>query len=125
MNSSVLGGRLVAIKVLANLAENVEVVEEEYRIFKDLSRHDNFPNFYGAFLNKYDKEDKDELWLVMEVIKNFSFSTLLFVPEKVIRLFLLIVLCAVLRRRFCGRLALQHGPKESKTNRAAHRLHPP
>lgn len=39
----------------------------QYRIFKDLSRHDNFPHFYGAFLNKFDKEENDELWLVMEV----------------------------------------------------------
>lgn len=68
-----LGGRLVAIKVLTDLAENIQVIEEEYRIFKDLSRHDNFPTFYGAFLNKYDKEHKDELWLVMEVgISSYS-----------------------------------------------------
>lgn len=59
--------RLVAIKILGNLSENYEVIEEEYRIFKDLSRHDNFPHFYGAYLNKFDKEIKDEIWLVMEV----------------------------------------------------------
>ena len=57
----------MAIKVLSKLAENIEVVEEEYRIFKDLSRHDTFPEFYGAFLNKHDKSDKDEVWLVLEV----------------------------------------------------------
>lgn len=53
--------------MLGNLAQNIEVIEEEYRIFKDLSRHDTFPEFYGGFLNKFDKEEKDELWLVLEV----------------------------------------------------------
>ena len=57
----------MAIKVLSKLSENIELIEEEYRIFKDLSRHDNFPEFYGAFLNKSKKDEDDELWLVLEV----------------------------------------------------------
>lgn len=69
----------MAIKVLGNLAENYEVIEEEYRIFKDLSRHDNFPHFYGAFLNKFDKEVKDEIWLVMEVLSLCIFFSFLLV----------------------------------------------
>jgi hypothetical protein len=76
-----LGDRLVAIKVLKNLIDNVEYIEEEYRIFKNLSRHDNFPTFYGGFLNKFDKADKDELWLVMEV----GFS--LFIPLDLILIY--------------------------------------
>lgn len=72
VNYSHSEGRKVAIKILCNLEENIAVIEEEYRIFKDLSRHDNFPTFYGAFLNKYDKEENDELWLVMEVSKFFG-----------------------------------------------------
>jgi len=62
-----LGGQKVAIKIFSNLDENLDIIEEEFRIFKDLSRHDNFPTFYGAFFNKYDKDFKNELWLVMEV----------------------------------------------------------
>jgi len=82
----------VAIKVLSKLAENIEVVEEEYRIFKDLSRHDTFPEFYGAFLNKHDKSDKDEVWLVLEYCAGGSLADLVvsmaknkeFLPEPVI-----------------------------------------
>lgn len=68
------GNKPVAIKVLGNLSENIEVIEEEYRIFKDLSRHDTFPEFYGAFLNKGKKEELDELWLVLEVRPIFNFN---------------------------------------------------
>jgi serine/threonine protein kinase len=66
------GGQKVAIKIFSNLDENLDIIEEEFRIFKDLSRHDNFPTFYGAFFNKYDKDFKNELWLVMEVRDCFS-----------------------------------------------------
>ncbi|KAI9561650.1 hypothetical protein GHT06_012610 [Daphnia sinensis] len=72
------GDRMVAVKVLKNLAENVEFIEEEYRIFKNLSRHGNFPTFYGGFLNKFDKADKDELWLVMEQCEGSSLGDLLY-----------------------------------------------
>lgn len=63
--------------MLNNLCENINVIEEEYRIFKDLSKHENFPDFYGAYLNKYDKDDKDELWLVMEVRFNIRLVNLI------------------------------------------------
>lgn len=70
------GNKPVAIKVLGNLSENIEVIEEEYRIFKDLSRHDTFPEFYGAFLNKGKKEELDELWLVLEYCAGGSLADL-------------------------------------------------
>ncbi len=75
MKMWLLGGQKVAIKIFSNLDKNLDIIEEEFRIFKDLSRHDNFPTFYGAFFNKYDKDFKNELWLVMEVSWEFFFTS--------------------------------------------------
>ena len=61
------GDAMVVIKVLENLTDHIGEHEEEYRIFKDLSRHDNFPDFYGAFINNSKETNQTELWLVLEV----------------------------------------------------------
>ena len=61
------GNRQVSIKGCDNLAKNFDAVEEEYRAFRLVGDHENLPKFYGAYLNKYDKDDKDEVWLIMEV----------------------------------------------------------
>lgn len=60
-------GEIVAIKVLENISESIEEIEEEYMILKDISHHPNLPQFYGLYLKKGKKVEDDQLWLVMEV----------------------------------------------------------
>lgn len=70
---------LVAVKILENVADNIEEIEEEYLVLRDLSLHPNIPLFYGIFLKKAPAQEEDQLWFVMEVsdrqllIPNISF----------------------------------------------------
>lgn len=57
----------MAIKVLENISESIEEIEEEYMILKDISHHPNLPQFNGLYLKKGEKSEDDQLWLVMEV----------------------------------------------------------
>lgn len=61
-------GTKVAVKILENVADNIEEIEEEYLVLRDLSLHPNIPFFHGLFLKraKPDQEE-DQLWFVMEV----------------------------------------------------------
>lgn len=61
---------LVAVKILENVADNIEEIEEEYLVFRDLSIHPNIPLFHGIFLKKAPAQEEDQLWFVMEVCKN-------------------------------------------------------
>jgi myosin-3 len=47
--------------------ETKGLIEEEYRILRDLSDHPNLPNFYGVYLKKGQKGEKDQVWFVQEV----------------------------------------------------------
>lgn len=62
------GGK-VAIKILENVADNIEEIEEEYLVLRDLSLHPNIPIFHGLFLKRAKPgQEEDQLWFVMEVI---------------------------------------------------------
>lgn len=60
-------GDNVAIKVMENIGENLEEIEEEFLVLRDLSIHPNLPTFYGIFLKKANKQEEDQAWLVIEV----------------------------------------------------------
>ncbi|XP_068244393.1 neither inactivation nor afterpotential protein C isoform X2 [Palaemon carinicauda] len=70
------GNRKVAIKMIDSIKENLEEVEEEHRIFSELSSHDNFPAFYGAFLKKANNWNEHQIWFVMEYMSEGSVSDL-------------------------------------------------
>lgn len=61
-------GKKVAIKILETIADNLEEIEEEYLVLRDLSHHPNLPTFVGIFLQKGVSAEDDQLWFVMEVI---------------------------------------------------------
>jgi len=57
----------VAVKILENVADNIEEIEEEYLVLRDLSMHPNIPAFHGLFLRPGQTQEEDQLWFVMEV----------------------------------------------------------
>lgn len=59
-------GHKVAVKILDNIPENIEEIEEEYLVLRDLS-HPNIPKFVGIFLKRGSIVEDDQLWFVMEV----------------------------------------------------------
>ncbi|RXG59092.1 Myosin-IIIa [Armadillidium vulgare] len=59
-------GCRVAIKVMENIGENLEEIEEEFLVLRDLSIHPNLPSFYGIFLKRGHKQEEDQAWLVIE-----------------------------------------------------------
>lgn len=61
-------GKKVAIKILESITDNLEEIEEEYLVLRDLSQHPNLPTFVGMFLRKGVCFEDDQLWFVMEVI---------------------------------------------------------
>lgn len=62
-------GKRVAIKILESITDNLEEIEEEYLVLRDLSQHPNLPTFVGIFLRKGASFEDDQLWFVMEVSK--------------------------------------------------------
>lgn len=60
-------GERCAIKILENVPENIEEIEEEYLVLRDLSMHPNIPTFKGLFLKRGGLPEEDQLWFVMEV----------------------------------------------------------
>lgn len=54
-------------QVLENIAENIEEIEEEFLVFRDLSSHPNIPEFFGLFLKRGLSAEDDQIWFVMEV----------------------------------------------------------
>ena len=61
-------GESVAIKILENVADNIEEIEEEFLVLRDLSMHPNIPAFHGIFLKRAKpSQEEDQLWFVMEV----------------------------------------------------------
>lgn len=57
----------MAIKILESITDNLEEIEEEYLVLRDLSQHPNLPTFVGIFLRKGVNFEDDQLWFVMEV----------------------------------------------------------
>lgn len=55
-------------QILENIAENIEEIEEEFLVFRDLSSHINIPEFFGLFLKRGITSEDDQIWFVMEVI---------------------------------------------------------
>ncbi|XP_018026744.1 myosin-IIIb [Hyalella azteca] len=60
-------GEIVAVKILENIAENLEEIEEEYLVLRDLSLHPNLPAFKGIFLKRGDRGEDDQAWVVLEL----------------------------------------------------------
>ncbi|XP_055705542.1 myosin-IIIb-like isoform X4 [Phlebotomus papatasi] len=69
-------GQLVAVKVLENIPDNVEEIEEEFLVFRDLSQHPNLPAFTGIFLRRGATVDDDQLWFIMELCTGGSVTDL-------------------------------------------------
>ncbi|XP_076234683.1 myosin-IIIb isoform X2 [Calliopsis andreniformis] len=67
----------VAIKILENVADNIEEIEEEYLVLRDLSLHPNIPQFHGLFLKRAKPaQEEDQLWFVMELCTGGSVTDL-------------------------------------------------
>ncbi|KAK2585257.1 hypothetical protein KPH14_009957 [Odynerus spinipes] len=70
-------GNKVAIKILENVADNIEEIEEEYLVLRDLSMHPNIPLFHGLFLRRAKPaQEEDQLWFVMELCTGGSVTDL-------------------------------------------------
>ncbi|KAJ8735502.1 hypothetical protein PYW07_007122 [Mythimna separata] len=69
-------GRRVAVKILENITENIEEIEEEFLVFRDLSGHRNIPEFFGLFLKRGACPDDDQIWFVMELCTGGSVTDL-------------------------------------------------
>lgn len=63
-----MSGQTVAVKVMEQIADNIEEIEEEFLVLRDLCLHPNIPAFHGLYLKKHaTKREEDQLWFVMEV----------------------------------------------------------
>ncbi|XP_069984382.1 myosin-IIIb isoform X7 [Penaeus vannamei] len=69
-------GGMVGIKIMENIGENLEEIEEEFLILRDLSLHPNLPAFHGIFLKRGNKQEEDQAWLVMELCPRGSVTDL-------------------------------------------------
>ncbi|XP_012938920.1 myosin-IIIb [Aplysia californica] len=59
-------GEQVAIKVMENVSEVIEEIEEEYLVLRDLGDHANMPRFHGIYLRR-NPHHEDQVWIVMEL----------------------------------------------------------
>ncbi|XP_014227640.1 myosin-IIIb-like isoform X2 [Trichogramma pretiosum] len=70
-------GSQVAVKILENVADNIEEIEEEFLVLRDLSMHPNIPDFHGIFLKRSKPaQEEDQLWFVMELCTGGSVTDL-------------------------------------------------
>ena len=63
-------GTQVAIKIVDNTEETFPDIEEEYRILKDLSVHQNIPKLHGIF--RKTSSGTEQIWIAMEVNTSIS-----------------------------------------------------
>ncbi|KAF0290913.1 Neither inactivation nor afterpotential protein C [Amphibalanus amphitrite] len=68
-------GTKVAIKIVDNTEETFPDIEEEYRILKDLSVHQNIPKLHGIF-KKTSSSGVEQIWMVMEYCSGGSVTDL-------------------------------------------------
>lgn len=55
---------------MESITDNLEEIEEEFLVLRDLSSHANIPEFHGIFLMKSKQVSNikdDQLWFVMEL----------------------------------------------------------
>ncbi|XP_028966557.1 myosin-IIIb [Galendromus occidentalis] len=69
-------GRMVAVKIMENISDNKEEMEEEYRVLRDLGSHPNLPNYYGVFFKPAKNREDDQVWFVMELCTGGSVTDL-------------------------------------------------
>lgn len=61
---------------MEQIADNIEEIEEEFLVLRDLCLHPNIPAFHGLYLKKHpSKREEDQLWFVMEVSERFTTHT--------------------------------------------------
>ena len=53
---------------MESIADNIEEIDEEFLVYRDLCLHPNIPSFYGLYFNAGKKREEDQLWFVMEVM---------------------------------------------------------
>lgn len=71
-----VANKSVAVKILETIADNLEEIEEEFLVLRDLSRHENLPEFYGIFIKKGKKKEEDQLWFAMQLCTGGSITDL-------------------------------------------------
>lgn len=64
------------MKILESITDNLEEIEEEFMVLRDLSKHPNLPEFTGIFLRKGVNAEDDQLWFVMELCVGGSVTDL-------------------------------------------------
>ncbi|XP_062560634.1 myosin-IIIb-like isoform X2 [Armigeres subalbatus] len=69
-------GRKYAVKILETIADNIEEIEEEYLVLRDLSKHPNIPDFAGLYLKRGATVEDDQLWFVLELCTGGSVTDL-------------------------------------------------
>ncbi|XP_043241849.1 myosin-IIIa-like, partial [Amphibalanus amphitrite] len=69
-------GQYVAIKILEDITDNIEEIEEEFLVLRDLCRHPNITQFHGMFFKPGKSRDHDQLWFVMELCDGGSVTDL-------------------------------------------------
>ncbi|BES90901.1 MYSc [Nesidiocoris tenuis] len=74
--SARFGGERVAVKILENIAENIEEIQVEFKILRDLCHHPNLPIFHGVFLRRAPVMEQDQLWFVLEMCNGGSVTDL-------------------------------------------------
>lgn len=58
--------RTVAIKIQPYDEDTQNYINEEYRVLRDFSTHQNLPEFLGVYRKRNDTENSD-IWFVLEV----------------------------------------------------------
>ena len=52
---------------MENISDNIEEIDEEYLVYRDLCLHPNIPTFYGLYFKPAKRIEEDQLWIVLEV----------------------------------------------------------
>lgn len=59
-------GKTVAVKIQKYEDDRRYIIDDEYRILRDLSSHQNFLDFYGVYRKRI-ANSSDEIWFVLQV----------------------------------------------------------